>query len=133
MSGESLVHVRLVERLIMHVRSRHCPSRGLLLLVDHHTYGTNRPPTIGRYTPDLFASDLPVTFEVLGEAKTPRDLEAPRSACQISAFLDHLALRPGSSFYLSVPPFAKPRARAVLGRLLQPAHRSINIEVIDGV
>jgi hypothetical protein len=133
MSGESLFHVRLVERLIAHVRTRHCPPRGLLVLADHYTYGANRPPNIGRYTPDLYASDLPVTFEVLGEAKTPSDLETPRSAAQIAAFLDHLSFRPRSSFYLSVPPFAKSRARAVLARLQQPAHESIHIEVIDGV
>jgi hypothetical protein len=133
MSGESLVHARLVERLIAHVRARHCPPRGLLVLADHHTYGANRPPIIGRYTPDLFASDLPVSFEVLGEAKTPLDLETPRSAAQIAAFLDYLALRPGSSFYLSVPPFAKARARVVLARLLPSAHERIHIEVIDGV
>lgn len=133
MSGESLVHVRLVERLITHVRTRHCPPRGLLVLADHHTFGANRPPSVGRYTPDLFASDLPVSFEVMGEAKTPLDLETPRSTCQIAAFLDHLALRPGSSFYLSVPPFAKARARTVLARLLQPMHENVHIEVIDGV
>ena len=133
MSGESLIHISLVERLIAHVRERHKPPRGLLLLADHRSFSSNRPFCIGRYTPDLFASDLPATFEVLGEAKTPSDLETERSARQISAFLDHLALRPGSSFYLSVPPYARARAHAVLNRLIQPEHWSVHIEVFDGV
>src|SRR6266404_4270645 len=99
MSGESLIHVRLVERLIMYVRERHCPPRGLLLLADHHSFSTNRPLRIGGFLPDLFASDLPVTFEVLGEAKTPSDLETQRSARQITAFLDHLAVREQRDFH----------------------------------
>ena len=130
MSGESLIHVRLVERLIMYVRERHCPPRGLLLLADHHSFSTNRPLRIGGFLPDLFASDLPVTFEVLGEAKTPSDLETRRSARQITAFLDHLAVRPRSTFYLSVPPFAKGRARSVLDQLIRPEHCGIGIEVM---
>jgi hypothetical protein len=133
MSGESLVHVRLIEYLVVHVRRMHYPPRGLLLLADHHAFGTNRPPSISGFTPDLFASDLPATFEVLGEAKTPLDLETERSVRQISAFLDHLAVRPESSFYLSVPAFSKARAQAFLNRLIRDQHRTIRIEVVDGV
>ncbi|RWN59372.1 hypothetical protein [Mesorhizobium sp.] len=100
-------------------------------MADHHAHGSNRPSSIDRYTPDLFASDLPVTFEVIGEAKTPLDLETPRSTRQIAAFLDYLALRPNSSFYLSVPPFAIPRSRIILDRLIRPEHAKVKILVID--
>ena len=133
MSGESALHVRLVERLIHHVRLHHVPPRGLLLLADHHAYGSNRPGTIDGFAPDVFASDLPATFEVIGEAKTPLDLESPRSARQIAAFLDYLALRPNSNFYLSVPPFTAARSWTILNRIRQPYHADINIAVIDGV
>ena len=133
MSGESLVHIRLVEHLIVHVRERHKPPRGLLLLADHRDFGLDRPPSVGGYLPDLFASDLPATFEVIGEAKTPIDLETERSARQIRAFLDHLAVRRGSTFYLSVPPFTKARAQAVLGRLIRAEHAGVTTEVIEGV
>lgn len=133
MSGESALHVRLVERLILHIRDLHVPPRGLLLLADHHAYGSNRPTTVDRYTPDVFASDLPVTFEVIGEAKTPIDLETARSARQITAFLDYLALRPGSSFYLAVPPFTAARSWTILNRIVRPDHASVAIAVIDCV
>jgi hypothetical protein len=104
-----------------------------LLLADHRAFGLNRPFSIGGYTPDLFASDLPTTFEVVGEAKSASDLETERSGRQIRAFLDHLSLRPDSSFYLSVPPFTRSRAYAILTGLIQPEHSSIHIEVFDGV
>mgnify|MGYP001282625953 CR=1 FL=1 len=133
MSGESALHVRLVERLIAHIQDRHPAPRGLLLLADHHAYGANRPSTIDGFTPDVFASDLPATFEVIGEAKTPLDLESPRSARQLAVFLDYLALRPNSSFYLAVAPLTAARTWAVLNRIRRPAHAGVAITVIDGV
>jgi hypothetical protein len=110
MSGESARHVYLVETLIETVERRHRPPRGLMIFADHHRFGSDRPPTIGGFTPDLFASDVPETFQVLGEAKTASDLESERSRRQIIAFLDHLALYKGSIFYLAVPYFTAPRA-----------------------
>lgn len=133
MSGESVVHTRLVERLELHVRTSHLPPRGLLILADHHSYDRNRPGRIGGYLPDLYASDLPTTFEIIGEAKTPADLETPRSARQITAFLDHLALRPGSTFYLCVRVFSQGRARALLKRLRGPGHERVDVRVIADV
>lgn len=133
MSGETSAHTRLVERLISHVREKHKPPRGLLMLADHHSFGNSRPPQIGGYTPDLFASDLPATFEVVGEAKTMADLETSRSQRQILAFLDYLSVRHGSSFYLVVPPFQRRRSAAIVDALRTAAHGDIAIEVIDGL
>jgi hypothetical protein len=132
MSGESRTHTLLVERLIAHVQAKHRPPRGLLLLADHHSVGSNRPQQIAGYTPDVFASDLPATFEVIGEAKTMADLQSNRSQRQIRAFLDYLSLRPRSSFYLVVPPFQRQRSVAILNTLRVAAHSNIVVEVIDG-
>ncbi len=120
MSGESAAHARLVKALVHFVRERHQPPRGLVVFADHHDFGSDRPPRIGRHMPDVFASDLPVSFRLIGEAKTGADLETDRTRRQIRAFLDHLSLYPGSSFYLAVPPLALARARFVL--------RSVTVE-----
>lgn len=133
MSGETSAHTLLVERLISYVQAMHRPPRGLLILADHHSFGHNRPPQIAGYTPDLFASDLPATFEVIGEAKTMADLETDRSQRQIRAFLDYLSVRQDTSFYLVVPPFQRLRSAAVLDALRGPAHSNIVVEVIDGI
>ena len=133
MSGESARHVRLVEALIRTVESRHQPPRGLLIFADHHRFGTDRPPTIGGFTPDLLASDLPETFRVVGEAKTPADLETERSRRQVLAFLDHLALYAGSVFYLAVPILSAPRARSLLCSVRHSDHLTVIIEVLPCV
>jgi hypothetical protein len=132
MSGESTLHIRLVESLERQVRARHAPPRGLLLLLDHDRYGRDRPHRCDRYCPDLFASDLPVTFEIVGEAKTPADLERPRSHLQIQGFLDYLSLRPLSWLYLCVPHPTVARAREIVKRLRRPEHAAVQIEVLAG-
>ncbi|MHB1101829.1 MAG: hypothetical protein ACYC0C_03400 [Devosia sp.] len=118
--------------MIEHIRRHHVPERGLLVLADHHSCGRNLPYRVGGFLPDVFASDLPATFEILGEAKTLPDLLTTRSHRQITAFLDHLAVRPGSTFYLYVPPFTKTHARSIVNGLLRPAHTTLAIEVLDG-
>lgn len=130
MSGESSLHIRLVECLERHVRERHPIERGLLMLLDHDSYGRDRPHRVNGYCPDLFASDLPATFEVLGEAKTGPDLERPRSHAQIAAFLDHLSLQACGWFYLCVPPLSVGRGRQLLKRLRTPSRALVNAEVI---
>ena len=112
------------------MRQLHLTDRGLLMLVDHDRYGRDRPHRVNGYCPDLFASDLPVTFEILGDAKTGADLERPRSHTQIVAFLDHLSLLAAGWFYLCVPPLSVARARQVLARLRAERHRSVVTKVI---
>lgn len=130
MSGESARHVRLVEMLIEAVRNRHRPPRGLVVFADHHGFGGDRPLPISGFTPDVFASDVPATFRVVGEAKTPADLETERSRRQLLAFLDHLALYSGSAFYLAVPFPSAPRARALLRSVQMPEHQAVAVEVL---
>lgn len=132
MSGESVQHIRLVEALERHVRREHSPPRGLLLLLDHDRYGRDRPHRCGGHCPDLFASDLPSTFQVIGEAKTAPDVERPHTQRQLAGFLDHLALTPAGFLYLCVPRFSLPRARAVVQRAVRPEHAGVRVEVIAG-
>jgi hypothetical protein len=132
MSGESVRHVRLVEKLIQNVEAHHQSPRGLMVFADHHRFGGNRPPRIGGFTPDLYAHDLPATFRVVGEAKTPDDLISDRSSMQLRAFLDHLALHPGGVLYLAVPFFSVARANLVLHTIRTAEHASVTIRVVHG-
>lgn len=133
MSGESSRHTRLVERLIAVVTSRHPVPNGMLLLADHYTFGADRPPRIEGFMPDVFASDVPETFRILGEAKTPADLESERSLRQIAVFLDHLALRQSATFYLAVPWHLVPRARGIIRSLRRDEHAAMQVHVIADI
>jgi hypothetical protein len=130
MSGESAQHVELVERLVAIVESRHQTRNGIIIFADHHSFGVNQPPTIGGFKPDVFAQDLSATFRVIGEAKTADDLKDERSARQIRAFLDHLALYPNSSLYIAIPWFLKGRVNHMLRELRSPDHQSVTVSVL---
>ena len=130
MSGESSRHVRLVETLIEVVESNHRPPGGLALFADHHRFGADLPPFIGGFRPDLFASDVPATFHILGEAKTAKDLETERSQRQLLAFLDHLVLYPGSALYVAVPYLTVPRARFIIRSIKRPEHDAVAVDVL---
>ena len=101
-----------------------------MVFADHHRFGNDRPATIGGYIPDVFASDVPATFQVVGEAKTSADLETKRSRRQIIAFLDHLALYERSSFYLAVPYFTAPRARYIVKLARRAEHDAVATEIL---
>jgi hypothetical protein len=131
MSGESAYHIRLVETLVATVRERHSTPQGIAVFADHREFGVNRPPTLGGYTPDVFACDVPSTFRVVGEAKTKADLETDRSHRQLRAFLDHLSLYPNSTLYIAVPWVVAPRARFILKSLRDLAHQHIRVDVIS--
>jgi hypothetical protein len=130
MSGETLAHVRLVEFLIAFVERRLQGQANVLVLADHHRFGTDRPPQLGGFTPDVFACDVPATFRIVGEAKTLGDLESERSIRQLGAFLAHLALYSESSLYIAVPWLAAPKARMILKALRNEQHASVVVEVI---
>lgn len=133
MSGESGHHSALVERLITVIQTRHSAPRGMLVLADHRAFGDDRPPQIGGFTPDVFASDVPETFRVLGEAKTPVDLESERSSRQIAAFLDHLSLRGSATLYLAVPWLFVPRAQYLVSSLRRDWHAAVRVHVISDI
>ena len=86
---------------------------------------------IGGYKPDVFAHNLPSTFQVIGEAKTVNDFKDERTERQIKAFLDHLALYSNASFYLAVPWLVRPKATYTLKMLRSPGHERIQIEVLS--
>lgn len=100
------------------------------MFADHHRFGSDRPPMIGGFTPDLFASDIPESFRIIGEAKTSSDIDSARTHSQIRAFLQHLSLYENGMFYLAVPLFAGPRARYLLKSFLKSDGAKVIAEVL---
>ena len=114
MSRESELHVELVRSVIRAIEADFKHVYSLVLYADLPNFGRDRPHPISGYIPDVLALDIPETFQVLGEAKTHKDLETDRSQRQIRAFLRHLAASPSASFYLAVPLFLQARAKVLM-------------------
>lgn len=91
----------------------------LCILVDKPTEVVpNKPPNIGGYQPDVFATAAgrkPMT--IIGEAKTISDLETTRSELQLISYLSYLKTCPEPILVLSTGWVIQRTAKGLLCRL----------------
>lgn len=119
--GETAVHAGLVNALIVYAEIELGQRSNLCLRNDAvRPVRGERPPRINGYVPDLYATDVPTTTTLIGEAKTKADLETDHTRVQIQAFLDYLSQTPNGIFVLSVPLSAAATARRLLLQLKAP-------------
>lgn len=130
---ESARHARLVKAIVAHAERRLGKVTDIVVREDAvRPIRGERPPKLAGFTPDVFATDVPTTRTLIGEAKTAADLETKHSRAQIAAFLEYLVHTPGGLFVLAVPVGVKPRARWVLRELGRPLGADApQTEVID--
>lgn len=106
----------MVEDLIEWVRQEYDQA---VILADTSIYPcTDRPPRIGGYVPDLYARVALPTRLVLGEAKTPLDLDNHHTKSQLVAFLGFCHLHPLSHFVMAVPWDMSARAHNMLRQVI---------------
>jgi hypothetical protein len=99
--AESVIHLRLVATLVAHITTTYS---GLVVFHDLPAMlGAEKPPRIGGYVPDVYATDAPTTITVVGEAKTEADLTTDHSRGQLIAFLQYLGARERGVLVLAVP------------------------------
>lgn len=131
--AESNTHIRLVERLVSHIANAHAE-----VAIFHDLpscVGAEKPPRIGGYVPDVYATDAPTTVVVIGEAKTEGDLVTDHSRRQLVAFLLHLQAHPHRGVLIVAVPWS---ARATAHNLLvslraENACGRVTVEVLDVV
>ena len=130
---ESARHARLVKAIVAHTERRLGNIANISVREDSvHPVQGERPPKLSGFTPDVFATDVPTTMTLVGEAKTAADLETNHSRAQIAAFLEYLAHTQDGLFVLAVPITVKARARSVLKKLGAPLGANApRTEVID--
>lgn len=131
--GESAKHIGLLMKLVEYVQTSADDLQRLALLHDlPGMIGCDKPPKLGCYRPDLYATDAPTTTVIVGEAKTARDLETKHSKEQIRSYLRHLAMYPGSRLILAVPWSSHARAQQLLTVLSRDVGSpDVHLVVID--
>lgn len=129
---ESAQHARLVRAILARLETHLGPLANIMVRDDSLSpFRGERPPPLPRFVPDVYATDVPTTRIVVGEAKTAKDLERDRSHEQIASFLEYLTDTPGSLFILAVPLDCAPRARNLLRELAPGVGVTPATEVID--
>lgn len=127
--GESEAHLDLVRLILQHVEERFREHRGIAVYSDLPTSSrqTHSPPIAG-YIPDVFVTNVPATWNLIGEAKTGGDLFTPHTTRQIRGFLDHLQFHRGI-FILSVPWSCKVMAEQVVQGIVTN-DKIMNVETV---
>lgn len=133
--AESSKHLDLVHRILDYILSHYSGVDHVATLHDLPCYvGCEKPPKIGRFRPDVYAIDAPLTRAIVGEAKTQSDLEANHSKEQFTAYFAHLRLQPRPLLIVAVPWQAKATAQSLLHVLRNGIDAaSVEIVVIDDV
>ena len=100
---ESSLHMSLVDSL--HNWANENYPDYLPVWIDSPNFrNTMSQITINNYVPDFYARKKNLSSQVIvGEAKTPTDLDNRHSAEQISSFLKHCSLNQDSIFLLAIP------------------------------
>ena len=130
--AESLHHQRLVERIVNAVVRVLNGYDEALCLVDRATDSDEAPRRIGGFCPDVYATDASIV--IVGEAKTVRDLESPRTEHQLRAFLKYVEAHTSRHLVLAVHWTAVATAKSVL-RHAAPNWSSVRrrVHILDGI
>lgn len=130
--AESSQHQALLKRTVEFIESRYSAIYSLIVIHDIVQHiGEKKPPRIEGYSPDVFAYDVPLTTTIIGEAKTPGDLETLHSRDQLRAFAEYLVTRPNGILIVSVTFSIVPSARRVLKNILRRLDKdSSDIEIL---
>jgi hypothetical protein len=130
--GETEVHLALVRTLVRYATWRLREFRATAVFADLPSVSRrDKPPRIGGFVPDVYASDVPTTFSLLGEAKSLEDLETTHTALQLAAFCRHARFCNGA-VVVAVPTVAVATARALLRRCAVSVDAaSLELSIID--
>ena len=120
--AESNTHTALVQIIIDYIGRTHSDIPALGVVTDLSSpLHAEKPNRIGGFVPDVYAFDAPLTTVIIGEAKTPHDLETERSKKQMTAFLAFLGQQQTGIFILAVPWALKRRAAVIVSALRDAA------------
>lgn len=130
--AEGLQHQRLVERIVNAVVGALNGSEEMLCLVDGTVDSDGIPHLIGGFRPDVYATDTSIV--IVGEAKTPRDLESPRTKHQLRAFLKYVEAHTSRHLVLAVHWTNVATAKSVL-RNTSPNWGTVRrrVHILDGI
>lgn len=130
--AESSQHQHLVERIVKAVVGALHGYDEALCLVDGTTDSDGIPHMIGGFRPDVYA--VGASIVIVGEAKTARDLESPRTGHQLRAFLKYVEAHTSRHLVLAVHWTNVATAKSVL-RNTAPNWGTVRrrVHILDGM
>ena len=117
--AESSSHIRLVNHLVAWISDNYLNGDlGGLLMDLSSSPAPSRPPSIHGFVPDAYVKLAGGEEIIIGEAKTPRDLERAHTRDQLRAFLRECASSTNGLLVIAVPWHVSRLAKSML-KILQ--------------
>ncbi len=114
-------HEQLVESIVQWIRKDEVFAQNIALHVDsvleiaRYPY----PPNINGHIPDVYAKEMKRSTEIIGEAKTSKDLEFPRTKVQLEAYVEYLKNKPRGVLIVATPWASANSARGIVRSILK--------------
>ena len=116
----SSIHEKMVQAILIWIAERYENEEQLSVAADCiFAEDLPLPPNIDGYIPDVYATGLKNKRTIIGEAKTPKDLETPRSREQIRAFIQHLSNAENPAFIIATPWMSTNSAKAIVKSIMK--------------
>lgn len=101
---ESSAHAKLVDSIKRWISEQTLDQNMLCMYCDcSSSIGSDKPPRIEGFVPDIYVKALDRELVIVGEAKTAHDMETRHSTAQFEAFLRHCASATNSLLVIAVP------------------------------
>lgn len=92
----SLAHEQLVQMILRWLDQKDLGADAQVFYDKTGALGTAKPATICGYVPDVFCYIPSTKHTIIGDGKTPRDLETRHTRDQLEAYAQYLATRGAS-------------------------------------
>lgn len=113
--NESSLHRALVSSLYEWFIANNVDAASYVVYLDNgEASKTSVPPTINGSIPDFYSYKPGTTIHFIGEAKTSKDLERPRSREQFKSYLKFCNENSESLLIIAVPWFMAPCAKSLI-------------------
>ena len=114
----SIEHEKLVDLLVSWVKMQNSDVDAQLFIDRVGPIGENRPMAIAGFVPDVLCFFPSINHTIVGDAKTPNDLETRHTKIQMEAFFLHLQKNGGTGELVIATRFEwVPSARGLLRSL----------------
>lgn len=114
----SQTHEELVEMILKWLDQKDLGPDAQVYCDNIGVLGGAKPKKIGGYVPDLICTIPSIKHTIIGDAKTPKDLETRHSKAQLEAFAEYLAANNTTGELVIATRFEwAPCARSILNNL----------------
>jgi capsular polysaccharide biosynthesis protein len=125
----SQTHELLVKEIETWILENYNSSIIRIQVDDSFSNSSSRPPNIGGHIPDIYADSINKTKLLIGEAKTPGDLDNQRTVDQLTSYIKFLNKNGGGIVIIATQWSHANRAKSIAKKIVK-YHQIQNVTIV---